>query len=286
MHTKYGPHEPPTLVMLLWEARDGTGAARPWGKPKCGEHPGTPLHLVSRGQNSQEGVVGVVKLLLERGANVNAQDMCDMTPLHLASYYGRLEIVQVLLHHGARVDMKDNRGQTALHLVLEGNRNVGRDGIRIVRLLLEHGADTNAQDDDNDTPLHLASGFGKFAIVRVLLIHGANVNAANFLGQTPLHMSLLWPWGMIEDELRLVGILVEGGADVNARDKEYETPLHTAFRNNKFDIGKCLLDKGAHSLAKNNRGETPIQLAPQPMNCKPELLRILKLYYGSFLVGT
>ena len=219
----------------------------------------TPLHLVSRGQNSQEGVV---QLLLERGANINTQDMCDMTPLHLASYYGRLEIVRVLLRHGARIDVKDNRGQTPLHLVLEGNRSVGRDSIRIVRLLLEHGADMNAQDDDNDTPLHLASSFGKLAIVRVLLVHGANANAANIRRQTPLHILSLWPW-CVEYEPWLVQILVDGGADVNARDKDHETPLHTAYRNNRLDIAKCLRQRGADEDAKNNKGETPIQLAPQ-----------------------
>ena len=241
----------------------------------------TPLHLVSRGQNSHEGVVDVLRLLLERGANVNAQDMLDMTPLHLASYYGRLEIVRALLHQGARVDVKDDRGQTPLHLVLEGNRNVGRDGVRIVRLLLEHGADMNAQDNDNDTPLHLASSFEQVAIVRALLIHGANANVANFRGQTPLHVLSLWPW-CVDNEPCLVRLLVDGGAaDVNARDKDNDAPLHTAFRNNRFDIAECLLDKGADKDAKNNRGETPIQLAPQPMNCKPELLRGIKYYYGS-----
>jgi ankyrin repeat protein len=105
----------------------------------------TPLHLVSRGQyDSQEGGVGIVQLLLGRGANVNAQDKGHMTPLHLACYYGKLEIVRALLSHGASVNTKGELGQTALHLVLDGNRS-GPDGVGIVRLLLEHGADVNAK---------------------------------------------------------------------------------------------------------------------------------------------
>jgi hypothetical protein len=114
----------------------------------------TPLHLVSRGQyDTQERGVGVVHLLLERGANVDAQDKGHITPLHLASYYGKLEIVRVLLHHGASVNTKGNLGQTSSHLALDGNRSC-KDGVGIVRLLLQHGADMNAQDGNGDTPLH------------------------------------------------------------------------------------------------------------------------------------
>lgn len=97
---------------------------------------------------------------------------------------------------------------------------------------------------------------------RVLIIYGANPNATNIRGQTPLHGLSLWPW-RVEDESRLVGILVDGGAEVNARDKDHETPLHTAYRNNRLDIAKRLLAKGADKDAKNNRGDIPIQLTPR-----------------------
>ncbi|KAN0130592.1 Ankyrin repeat-containing domain protein [Lactarius tabidus] len=221
----------------------------------------TPLHLVSRGQyDSQGGGVGIVQLLLGRGANINVQDKGHMTPLHLACYYGKLEIVRALLSHGASVNTKGELGQTVLHLVLDGNRS-GTDGVRIARLLLEHGADVNANDSDHDTPLHLASNYGEFAIGRVLLIHGANPNAANIWGQTPLHMLSLRPY--IGDKSRLVGILVDGGANVDARDKDHDTPLHTAYYTNRLDIKECLLKRGADDGAKNRKGEIPIQLAPQ-----------------------
>jgi ankyrin repeat protein len=78
------------------------------------------------------------------------------------------------------------------------------------------------------------------------------------------------PYLRIEDEFCLVEILFEGGADIDARDKDHETPLHTllhtAYRNNRLDIAKRLLQPGilgADKYAKNKKGESPSQLAPQ-----------------------
>ena len=58
----------------------------------------TRLHVVSQGTyNSQKHGVGIAQLLLERGADVNAQMKNLFTPLHSAAFKGGLEIAQVLL---------------------------------------------------------------------------------------------------------------------------------------------------------------------------------------------
>jgi ankyrin repeat protein len=58
----------------------------------------TPLHLVSRGKyKSQEHGVGIARLLLERGVDVGARGNDKGTPLHWAAFYGKLEVVQVRL---------------------------------------------------------------------------------------------------------------------------------------------------------------------------------------------
>ncbi|KAN0127891.1 Ankyrin repeat-containing domain protein, partial [Lactarius tabidus] len=65
----------------------------------------TPLHDVSGGEySSEEAGVSVVRLLLERGEDVNVQDKQQRTPLHLASYNGKLEIARLLLDRGAKLD--------------------------------------------------------------------------------------------------------------------------------------------------------------------------------------
>ena len=60
------------------------------------------------------GHIDVVKLLFERGANLNHQDMDDFSPLILASYEGHLKLVKWLLRNGADPSKKDKFGDTAL----------------------------------------------------------------------------------------------------------------------------------------------------------------------------
>ena len=53
----------------------------------------------------------LVKLLLEKGAHVNAAGYRDVTPLMIASEYGHQEMVELLLEKGADVNAKNNDGE-------------------------------------------------------------------------------------------------------------------------------------------------------------------------------
>ena len=113
---------------------------------------------------------------LEHGADVNACRKDHWTPLHFASHYGKSETVQLLLDHGANINAEDNLLKIPLHHVAAGQYVVEEDGVRISQLLLERGADVNAQDINDETPLHLASFSGRLGIVRVLLEHATRRN--------------------------------------------------------------------------------------------------------------
>ncbi|KAF8497808.1 ankyrin repeat protein [Russula emetica] len=84
------------------------------------------------GDNFKDG--SVLRLLLERGADINAQNRGGRTPLHFASITGKLEAVRLLLKHGADVEAKDNDRMTALQEAAEE----GHD--EVVKLLRERGA--------------------------------------------------------------------------------------------------------------------------------------------------
>ena len=61
----------------------------------------------------------IAQLLVERGADVNAQDVDHETPLHLASRLLSLRVAWILLKHGADINVKNKQGKTPFQLVRE-----------------------------------------------------------------------------------------------------------------------------------------------------------------------
>ncbi|KAH9025587.1 ankyrin repeat protein, partial [Lactarius pseudohatsudake] len=114
----------------------------------------------------------VARLLLERGGDINARRKGLSTPLHLASYNGKLEIARFLLDNGANVDAVDQSDETPLHNASEGEYDSEEAGVGVARLLLEHGADVNAKAKSGKTPLDLTPDVRR-KVARLLRKHGA-----------------------------------------------------------------------------------------------------------------
>ncbi len=68
-----------------------------------------PLYYTSQYPDNYE----LVKLLIEKGANVNAIDDLGETPLFAASNRGGIDNVKLLLDSGANTKIKNNNGETA-----------------------------------------------------------------------------------------------------------------------------------------------------------------------------
>ena len=103
-----------------------------------GKNGRSPLHVAAMHwiKHDQDDVI---QLLLDHGANPNARDDNNATPLHYSSWFeysdgGTVEGTRLLLKHGAIIDAEDNEGRTPLQLALDH----GRDDI--ARCLKEHGA--------------------------------------------------------------------------------------------------------------------------------------------------
>jgi ankyrin repeat protein len=233
--------------------------ANPKVENKEGE---TPLYLVSRGTcNSTEHVVGIARLLLERGVDVNAREKSNVkfTPLHTAAFRGRLELAKVLLGHGANANAVSEGGETPLHLVSRGEYDSQEHGVSIARLLLEHCVDLDAQTKYHQTALHFAAFYGRPEITQLLLDHGANPNAEDELGSTPLQSVSGGKYDSQEYGVSVARLLLEHGADVNPRTK-VSTPLHSAAFYGRLALAQVLLDHGANANAVSEWGETPLHL--------------------------
>jgi ankyrin repeat protein len=162
--------------------------------------------------------VDIVQLLLERGADPNAQLKrpilqrqhtfgdgtlgAGATPLMRAAKSGDIELVRVLLAAGADPKQTLPNGTTALMLAAGlGWRNGSplapsydqgseEEAVETLELLLSLGLDLAAANEAGDTALHAAvGGRGSEAIVRFLLERGADPLAANGRQQTPLSIA-------------------------------------------------------------------------------------------------
>jgi hypothetical protein len=129
---------------------------------------------------AQRGHEAVVRLLLEKGADVEAKGRFRETALIGAARGGHEAVVRLLLEKGADVEAKDEYGGTALVGAAEGGHEA------VVRLLLEKGADVEVKDGLGGTALIGAAQRGHEAVVRLLLEKGADVKAKDKYGGTAL----------------------------------------------------------------------------------------------------
>ena len=122
----------------------------------------TPLHLAALA-----GHTDMVTLLLANKADVKAKDVFGLTPLHCAAQYGHADTIKVLLANGAAIESKTNtQGLTPLHWAAFWGHIEG------IKCLLNSGADINARDNTGNTPLTWAKAYGQHDMARLLARKG------------------------------------------------------------------------------------------------------------------
>lgn len=163
------------LVQVLLEHGGVTAKYKDEQQVQSGE---TLLHVACK-----LGRLQIAQLLLAKSADlIGVKDAHDRTVLHHAILNGNLALVKLLVEKGANVAIKDKQGASALHYAIQWNH------VDIVRYLLNQAqAQTSVQDDNGASPLHYAVHFGRTACVMLLVTAKANVNAPDNYFKTPLH---------------------------------------------------------------------------------------------------
>jgi len=114
---------------------------------------GITLHIAA-----SMGNLGLVRDLVEQGADINKKDEFGHTALYSAADGGHLDVVDYLLHKGADINSMDDIGSTILHqMALMGN-------LRVVKYLVEHGADITIQTKAGETALQIAERIGSLGV--------------------------------------------------------------------------------------------------------------------------
>jgi ankyrin repeat protein/truncated hemoglobin YjbI len=123
-----------------------------------------------------------VTVLLDYGASLDDRDRSGLTALHYAVRGGKLPLIKLLLERCAQVNALDEDGLTPL-LHLSKTRSKA-DPIPVMELLVASGANVDARNEMQTTLLMYFARQGKPEPVRWLLDHGADRNARNKSGQT------------------------------------------------------------------------------------------------------
>ncbi|HJQ25210.1 MAG TPA: ankyrin repeat domain-containing protein [Blastocatellia bacterium] len=218
-----------------------------------------------------------VKLLVARGADVNAHAATGITPLMAAAQYpGNVAVVRFLLQKGARptndkgIEVRYNASPAFYAVMafdtqtLEALREagaslnermkiigrfsatpliyaVGGSDPTMVDYLLSKGANPNEADDDGISILGWAAIINRPAAIKALLARGADVNHADRFGMTPLLYAASIDFGDTE----VLETLIAAGADLKVKNKQGQTAADLARGYNYAAMASRLSSKAA-----------------------------------------
>ena len=214
----------------------------------------------------------IVKYLIEKGAQIDAKNKDEKTALIIAlEHFCTTEIVKFLLRHGAQVNVKDKNGKTPLIIAVSAGFHIS---LETVKILVGYGAQIDAKDKNNKTTLHYAAVSGQFGNVKYLTKCGIMIDARDKDGMTPLHLvaqrydTYFYSDKTVEqckaDDKALVKYLIENGAKINVKNNKGQTPIDVA---RKEEMKKYLSENQSKTISEETvSNQDPCIICHGPRN--------------------
>ena len=221
--------------------------------------------LMAVAQHGREHGAGIMRLLIDKKADVDEQNDKWETALMIAIEHGKEHatgMMRLLIDAGADVDEHNYDRETALMIAVKHGQEQAAE---MMRLLIDAGADVNKQDDEGSTALMLAARWGHKhaeAMMCLLIEAKADVNKQDEDGDTSL--MIVAQFGN-EHAMGMMRLLIDAGADVNKQDVDGDTTLLIIAQNEDEyeyveDMVRLLV---AHGTTLPPGKELPSQTPPE-----------------------
>ncbi len=209
--------------------------------PDMRPHDTVTMHLIHLA--IAEGGAEALRLLIERGADLNARNREGRLPLHDCFEYGHDDWAKMLVEAGAVPDvcaasaygMHDRlRHILAENPALANDLSTGESPLgwsvygaqpESAKILFEHGAIADRTPFDGFA-WRPAAMVASTAVTPVLLAHGADPDWRDGEGNTAMHRAIRSR--IVPDPAKFLRILLDAGADPNLLNHEGRTPLEEA----------------------------------------------------------
>ncbi len=193
---------------------------------------------------ASRGDEAIVRLLLDKGAEVNRKSKSGTTSLHRTS---STNIARLLLERGAEVNAQDEEGRSPLHVAASYDRRA------MVELLLAQKADAKLTNKSGWTPLHAAADAGAASIIAPLIQNGADPNQQDGSKRVPLDYVIRVRENSqpaFANYPETLKALLAGGASPNPPGDKVSTLLYRAVAAGYEQMAEMLLKAGANPNVK------------------------------------
>ena len=246
-------------------------------------------------ESARAGLIENIKCLLSLGkASAKDTTLFGTTLLHSASKSGNMELVRLLIQEGADVNAQDEDGESPLHGAMARS-----DNYNVARTLIEHGADLSSRTVDDKTPFHtifnntisrvlmrddwlesMLPDSEAMSITHYLawssrstleifqrghLYDDVDMLSADSLGRTCLHFAAS------RGNVEVLSYLVRrvSSDDVEKKDSQGRTPLHYAAESSRASrVIDILVGQGCNIHAVDDKERTALHWAARWNNDK------------------